>query len=437
MKKIGIGILCVFTVFLLIAGGCYLYFIQRMYPYRETVQNYESPLLLDERLSGKQAREDLTYLYEHLSDYHPAWLDGSKNLTDAVKEQYQLELDTIGDEATVLQLWQAASRITNQMGDGHTGVTYPEANTLYLNDFTQLMEYGNPVAVNGIMTDQIYKTYLQLISYEQESYAKALFQNIFYTKSNLEYCGVDTSNGVCYTFLVDGKEKEFYYDFVDFAQVKTDEMNSSENEGNTSFVTYQIDKDHDVAIFKLLSCVCNDEYLSVLDQFFTEVFEQQINHVIVDLCDNGGGNSWVANEFLRYIDVDEYASWDSAVRYGWYLYKNKNVRYQNEKKPQVFSGDIYVLTNIFTYSSAMDFAMLIRDNHLGIIIGETSGNLPDSYGDILDFQMPNSKLAVSISFKRWYRLDQSKSGQPLTPDIEVEDNKALEKAYEEIEHKKE
>lgn len=34
------------------------------------------------------------------------------------------------------------------------------------------------------------------------------------------------------------------------------------------------------------------------------------------------------------------------------------------------------------------------------IVGEPSGNLPDSYGDVLSFQMPNSKLMLCVFHKR-------------------------------------
>ena len=74
--------------------------------------------------------------------------------------------------------------------------------------------------------------------------------------------------------------------------------------------------------------------------------------------------------------------------------------------------------------------MLIGDNDLGSLVGSASGNLPDGYGDILLFQLPNSKLAMGVSFKRWYRVNQSLSGQPLTPDTVVPPSEALDKVYE-------
>ena len=96
----------------------------------------------------------------------------------------------------------------------------------------------------------------------------------------------------------------------------------------------------------------------------------------------------------------------------------------------VYSGDIYVLTNTRSFSAAMDFTMDIMDNDLGTVVGEACGNLPDSYGDVLSFQTPNSGLRFSISYKRWFRTDESKTGQPLEPDYPCPSNEAMDKAYE-------
>ena len=91
---------------------------------------------------------------------------------------------------------------------------------------------------------------------------------------------------------------------------------------------------------------------------------------------------------------------------------------------------VYVLTDVYTYSSGMDFAMLVADNHLGTLIGEPCGNLPDSYGDILYFQLPHSQLNLTVSYKKWWRVDPEETGDPVTPDILCPPEEAMEKAYE-------
>ena len=37
---------------------------------------------------------------------------------------------------------------------------------------------------------------------------------------------------------------------------------------------------------------------------------------------------------------------------------------------------------------------------------------------------------MSVSYKKWYRIDQTKAGEPIMPDVEVNSSMAMEKVYE-------
>ncbi len=416
-------------VWMLIIGGV-LYYKLCMDPYRGTVKNREYSKELDEMLRVEEALEDLEYMMERFRNHHPAWLEEGNAGVAAVESQYEAEvmaIEVVQGEISVLELYRAASRIAAKMHDGHTYPYWNGEEKLYIHDFTQINEYGAPLTIDGVTFSELLEAYKQVASYELDFYVENQFESqVIINEYTLRLCGVDTSDGVTMTFENESGTEEYHYDFVPITKVKGYEYSEEEK----PWVYYEMDKENSVGIFTLTTCVNNEEYRSVLERFFAEVFAGNIENVVVDLRYNGGGNSAVANEFITYLDVEKYQGWDSGVRFGRYLYKNENIVHKNKQKEQVFDGQLYVLTNIKTYSAAMDFAMLIADNDLGIIVGEPSGNLPDSYGDILSFQMPNSKLMLCVSHKRWYRVDQSKSGQPIMPDYEVESSEALEKVYE-------
>jgi hypothetical protein len=85
----------------------------------------------------------------------------------------------------------------------------------------------------------------------------------------------------------------------------------------------------------------------------------------------------------------------------------------------------------------MDLADGVRTYDLMLTIGQPSGGVPNSLGDIGPFQLPNSRIAVSYSMKLFVRAsgDESDLG-PVRPHIEVEPvsgrDAALERAVAEI-----
>ena len=79
-----------------------------------------------------------------------------------------------------------------------------------------------------------------------------------------------------------------------------------------------------------------------------------------------------------------------------------------------------MLTSPATFSSGSWFAVVLRDNDLATVVGEPTGNAPSSYGDILRFQAPNSKLQFTVSHKYWQRPDPSRDpSDALYPDFAV------------------
>ena len=195
-----------------------------------------------------------------------------------------------------------------------------------------------------------------------------------------------------------------------------------------TFYDYAVDRDPGIGIFTLRQCIFDETYKSALKDFFTSVRDEGVHSIIVDLRGNPGGNSLVANEFIRYLSVESYQTVTSIVRLGPINWKNRTGQQKNQQAEFVFSGNVYVLTSADSFSSAMDFAALLSDNGLCMVVGETPGNMPSSYGDILYFQTPNAKLAFTVSYKYFIRPDASKSDLPLIPDVQVPADAALEEA---------
>jgi len=114
--------------------------------------------------------------------------------------------------------------------------------------------------------------------------------------------------------------------------------------------------------------------------------------------------------------------------------------FEATSRPRVepsFDGPACLLIGDQTFSAAMALADGVHTYDLMLTIGQPTGGVPNTLGDIGPFQLPNSRLVVAYSMKMFVRAsgDESDLG-PVRPHIEVEPvpgrDAVLERAIEEI-----
>ena len=146
---------------------------------------------------------------------------------------------------------------------------------------------------------------------------------------------------------------------------------------------------------------------------------------------NGGGNSLVGNEFVKYLPIDSYYDGPFDWRWNYITIHGNNGKIKNKRiKNLTFEGNVYILTDSGSFSAAKDFAMLIQDNNFGKVVGEPPANSVNGYGDITNFHLRNTGLFVQISTKKWYRIDQTKTDDYVMPDYPCNGNDCFAKLYE-------
>ena len=401
-------------------------------PYRGTISTFKQSEKLDTFLSGMQAAEDLDFIVNRLRERHPACIS---NLPPAVQKVYEQEYAELSQstEVTVLSLWQSASRVLAQLKDAHTRVQpyYEDTGILPLIfswEGQRLIcsggEYDGYTVnmIGGVSVSQLFERFQGMFSYELDAWARHVFTSRINRSDYLALLGINIGQGV-EIFLErqnDGStiKKVFMLQKNEVAIPVVKE----------TFCEYSVDRNSDVGIFTLRQCIFDKTYKSALEDFFTSVRNEGVHSIIVDLRGNPGGNSLVANEFIRYLSVESYQDVNSIVRFGTINWKNQTGQQKNQQAGCVFSGNVYVLTSTDSFSAAVDFATLLSDNGLCVVVGETPGNMPSSYGDVLHFQTPNALLAFTVSYKYFMRPDESKSNLPLLPDVQISANDALEEA---------
>lgn len=204
------------------------------------------------------------------------------------------------------------------------------------------------------------------------------------------------------------------------------------------------------------------------DTFLQEVFDtiqkQGIKTLVVDVRDNGGGNSLLCDQLLSWLKpADEIKCISSKIRssnlleehypeivkilkervesagekfeYGK-IYegvdfssltdsttkeKLDNLFVTNKDNDKIFKGNVVFIQDDGTYSSAGDLIVTALDNKIGTIIGEESSYRPCNFGDILGFELPNTNVKGGVSHAYFMRPDTDACDEKsLIPNIHIQ-----------------
>lgn len=403
-------------------------------------------------LSKQEMKEDLNQLRKDIEEVHPKTNDGlNKEMKLAFEEANKLieEPMTISDFSIII------SEIVCMLQDAHTSV-----NGLYLRDLNLPMKMrvvdnkfyiisgkdlepkDKLVSLGGVPIEDIYEKVKKRVPAENIYWLNRQFRNLLTFESTLIQMGAKIEDKQIE--VVVNRDGDIITIPMKFGDVEFTPLQTTQNAKkyktypvDVSYhpqFSYYIDKDNDLCHFILKSCNNTPEYRTFLEMMFKDIKENNIKNIAVDLRGNPGGSTMVINEFLRYIDVDQYKGFGVTRRLSEQAAEQRShiISTKGEKKTKpsitknkkikefLFSGDIYALIDDGTFSAATHFGTIIKDNEIGTLIGEPTGNAPNSYGDILFFQMKNSELLYNISYSEWIRPEKGKRDYyALYPDIQV------------------
>jgi hypothetical protein len=224
----------------------------------------------------------------------------------------------------------------------------------------------------------------------------------------------------------------------------------------TESISYQMFPEQSTALLRLSRLDDNDEVAAKLAQFFAAVVHERTRKVVVDLRGNPGGDASLAVAILRYLGHADYQFFSVDVRLsrelhdeqprfdpgnigpafvtagmkpppadarGYWVPGPMALAATTQSLPpapqEVASGrQLFLLVDGGTFSSAALFALLVRDNHLGLLIGEPVGTSTSFHGGELDIPISSTDYFLSVSTTRLDRPDAAAGVSPtIVPDI--------------------
>ena len=183
----------------------------------------------------------------------------------------------------------------------------------------------------------------------------------------------------------------------------------------------------------------------LLEEYVTAMIYEGIPYFIIDMRNNGGGNSRLGEILYSYLSQDSYEDGKMYVKMSepiqqWYrsertdhplytfvdtsqtgslmLYPDTS-RVRPIERNATYTGNTFLLTSRKTYSSGHMFAGLFKCNNLGIVIGQETGQTTKTVGDAFQFELPYSKIGISVSYKIFESSCEQSYDHGYKPDIAV------------------
>lgn len=163
------------------------------------------------------------------------------------------------------------------------------------------------------------------------------------------------------------------------------------------------------AIYCQLNSLPNEVDSAFLESMFKDAKRSKARYFVLDLRNNQGGNSTWCDAFLRYIvakprDLYIYAGWEPTGPMQSRKFSDGVTRISPVTNGLGFQGKLIVLTGPATFSSATFFAVAVKDNELGILVGEPSGNTSIRPGNrAAGISLPVSGIQFSTTNRVWGR----------------------------------
>lgn len=415
-----------------------------------------------QKFSKEQLKEDADILYESILDVHPYMF------TNIYRNEFEKELDErkklLTDSMTAFDFYRLFAPLVSKIEDGHTELHYPlelairneievlpytftidkTDSTLMIRDGFEdktLASGSRIMSVNGVRSKELIEKAFSMLSGEASHFKMERLNLLFSPLLGIilpskEFQVEYVHNGEKESTMIRAKLLSEYVEVLLAPLV-----------GQIPYSS-QINRDQGTAVLSLNSFGIYDEkgkkeYRNFLDSLFREIAENHIENLIIDIRMNGGGLESLVWDLFQYISPEPFQTKGPSIeKIGEAVKKEYGLEEPTgiyvigaegliplRENPLRYSGNCYLLTSNFTFSSATDMAWAFQYFKMGKIVGEETGGLIVSYGNGFDVELPNTHLLCGISRWKYYgygATEDQKHG--VIPDLLVSAEEAMDAA---------
>lgn len=418
------------------------------------------------KIAKQLLKEDMLYWQKvleesHVNPYHAISREQMNQLQENI-------LAGLPDSVTHFQACFAISRLVGALEEGHLGFeTNRVSDSLYayhcirfpyllfdidngalvvqrdLSVANKLPAFSRITEINGIPVQQLYDKYVKFYGGLEPWKRLQVKNNI----RKLLYM-----DGIVSPFrikaAIDNNVVEFTVDGYTYQQ--------SDSIGKTIIAELSVPTkpfslrflENNIALieFNSMNGGLKDSFDTFLKNAFRQIKESKAAGLIIDVRKNGGGDSGLGDMLIGYFSNkpyrnaggmkmrisshskayaqmmqanDPFADWDNGKLYEYVA--KKFTRPGNN--PLRYKGKTAVLIGTGTFSSANMFTNSIKDYQLATLIGESTAEPGNDFGEIFSFMLPHTHIVATTAIKQFIRANgDEKDFTGIKPDIEAINN---------------
>ena len=397
---------------------------------QEIIRNEEDASAVNETGSKKDYLEDLNQLVDSIQTHHPQPYEFiSKRDFDLLVDKRKNE---ITDSTTIRQFSWICRSISAMVGCLHTstsagnilklspGIFFPLSvryvdSKLYITESyatnNQLKKGVEILKINGIDVLDLRKDIAAHIStdgYNQSHTSARINASFGY------FCAYkfDFTSTYKLEVNVNGDQQEVL--------LNQGEIHNSNNASSsqTENLNFTIKPSDNMATITIKSFVYYDEQLPVFKSFIDSCFNQielhNIENVVIDLRNNGGGDPYCAVHLLQYISNCPFRYYKKDMSSSYEDLTKKIKPFKNN-----YSGKLYVLINSLCCSTTGHLCSILKHN-VGVLIGSETGATYSCNAFTVNFNLKNTQIYASVATTT-YQTDVSgfEKNRGILPDYQI------------------
>jgi len=335
-------------------------------------------------------QEDFKQLQQIIESEHPKLYTNNEELDNIIKSQYKLLKDDMEEH----EFYKIIAPIVAALNCGHTFLKLSDGlyqamgmkgrflplivkviqNRVYVFkslDSPAVPEGAEIVNINGRSVRDIISVFLNNISSDGENTSMKYFRM---NKWFNEYYILFIENPKAYkiTYIpMDGENKQEVILTPLVGEQYKNKVGEIFTEPDNEYYDGSFEKDYavlNINSFYFLDTYHTKKFWEFLNTFFKDIRENKIEHLILDLRDNIGGNPDNSAYLFRYLISKE----------STYYVKNFVPRWDYLKDPlepfkNYFTGRLYILINGGSFSSTGLLCSLLKYHNIGVFIGQETG----------------------------------------------------------------